>query len=303
MGLANAALMVTVLLWGSMLPVMDVLLRQYDPFTLNVARYLMAIPLSLAILRLAETGPLLPRGVSVLRIAWLGGGIAGFILLFSFGIAYSDTLTAIAIMAAAPVVSNLVARFGFGEAPASGIVPALAASVIGGMLAMLDRSKGGFEIGFGGGEPLLVASTVCWAWYSLAAQRWLNGLSQIRITGLTVPAAGLWVFAAYLILMSTGYVQTSPPMPGAREIGLIAWSARGGASIAVFMWNYGVRHIGIQVASMFTNLTPVVGVLVAIWFGATPRIEQLLGGALIVGAVIWVQTRRKAAVAFTDEPA
>ena len=295
MGTANAALMITVLLWGSMLPVLDVLLRQYDPFTLNAARYVLAIPLSLTMLRMAEAGPFLPRGVSVWRLLWLGGGIAGFVTFFNFGIIYSDTVTAIAIMAAGPVVANLVARFGFGEAPAPGIMPALAASFAGGVLAMLDLSKSGFNIGFKGGEPLLVAATGCWAWYSLAAQRWMEGVSQLRITGLTVPAAGVWVFAAYLALSGTGYVQQPPPMPGAREVGLVAWSALGGASIAVFLWNYGVRHIGLQVSAMFMNLTPIVGVLVAIWFGATPRIEQMLGGALIVGAVIWVQTRRNAA--------
>lgn len=302
MGLANSALLITVLLWGSMLPVLDVLLRQYDPFTLNAARYVLAIPLSLTMLRLAEAGPLLPRGVSIPRVLYLGGGIAGFVTLFNFGIIYSDTVTAIAIMSSGPVVAHLVARFGFGEAPVPGIMPALAASFAGGMLAMLDLSGSGFDFGFGGGEPLLVAATGCWAWYSLAAQRWMQGLSQLRITGLTVPAAGLWVFAAYLVLMGAGYVQLSPPVPGAREIGLVAWSALGGASVAVFLWNYGVRHIGLQVSAMFMNLTPIVGVLVAMWFGATPRIEQLLGGALIVGAVIWVQTRRKAAVAITDEP-
>jgi drug/metabolite transporter (DMT)-like permease len=292
-GLANTALMITVLLWGSMLPVLDVLLRHYDPLTLNAVRYVLAIPLSLTMLRLAEAGPLLPRGVPVLRILWLGGGIAGFVTLFNFGIIYSDTVTAIAIMSAGPVVANLVARFGFGEPPAPGIAPALAASFAGGMLAMLDLSEGGFDIGFKGGEPLLVAATGCWAWYSLAAQRWMRGMSQLRITGLTVPAAGIWVFTAYLGLLSAGYVQLPPPMPGVREVGLVVWSALGGASIAVFLWNYGVRHIGLQVSAMFMNLTPIVGVLVAIWFGASPRIEQLLGGALIVGAVIWVQTRRK----------
>lgn len=295
MGLANAALMITVLFWGSMLPVLDVLLRQYDPFTLNVARYAMAIPLSLGMLRLAEAGPLLSRGVSVWRILWLGGGIAGFVTFFNFGIIYSDTVTAIAIMAAAPVIANLVARFGFGEAPVPGITPALIVSVAGGALAMLDLSKDGLAIGFRGGEPLLMAAAGCWAWYSLAAQRWLWGMSQLRITGLTVPAAGIWVFASYLVLVAMGHTQPSPPMPGLREVGLVAWTALGGASVAVFLWNYGVRHIGLQVSAMFMNLTPVVGLSVAMWFGATPRIEQLLGGALIIGAVIWVQTRRKAA--------
>lgn len=301
MSLPNAALMLTVLLWGSMLPVLDVLLRQYDPFTLNVARYVLAIPLSLGMLRLVERGPLLPRGVSIPRIMWLGGGISGFVTLFNFGIIYSDTVTAIAIMAAGPVVANLVSRFGFGEAPVPGIAPALAASFAGGALAMLDLSEGGFRAGFGGGEPLLVAATGCWAWYSLAAQRWMRGMSQLRITGLTVPAAGIWVFAAYLVLAATGHTQTPPQMPGPREVGLVAWSALGGASIAVFLWNYGVRHIGLQVSSMFMNLTPIVGVLVAMWFGAVPRLEQLFGGALIVGAVIWVQTRRKAAITVVDD--
>ncbi len=69
----------------------------------------------------------------------------------------------------------------------------------------------------------------------------------------------------------------------------------GGASVAVLCWNYGVRQIGLQLASMFMNLTPIVGVLVAMWFGATPRVEQVLGGMLIVGAVVWVQRRRRVA--------
>lgn len=302
MGLANAALMMTVLLWGSMLPVLDVLLRQYDPFTLNVGRYVLAIPLSLAMLRMMEAGPLLPRGVSIARIIWLGGGIAGFVTFFNFGILYSNTVTAIAIMAAGPVVATLVARVGFGEPAVPGIMPALLASFAGGLLATMDLSNGGLKIGFGGGEPLLVAAMACWAWYSLAAQRWLDGMSQMRITGLTVPAAGIWVFAAYMCLMAIGHVQLPPPTPGLREIGLVAWSAMGGASIAVLCWNYGVRQIGLQLASMFMNLTPIVGVLVAMWFGATPRIEQILGGALIVGAVIWVQRRRRAAAAPAKDP-
>jgi drug/metabolite transporter (DMT)-like permease len=100
--------------------------------------------LMITVLRMAEAGPFLPRGVSVRRLLWLGGGIAGFVTFFNFGIIYSDTVTAITIMAAGPVV--------------------------------------------------------------------------------------------------------------------------------------------------------------AIWFGATPRIEQLLGGALIASAVVWVQTRRKAVLAFTDKP-
>lgn len=292
MGLANAALLITVLLWGSMLPVLDLLLRQYDPFTLNVGRYLLAIPLSLTMLRVLEPGPILPRGLPVLRVLWLGAGIAGFVTFFAFGILFSNTVTAIAIMAAGPVVASIVARFGFGEDAPAGLMPALAMSVAGSLLAMLDWSGSRVSIGFGGGEPLLVVASACWAWYSLAAQRWLEGLSQMRITGLTVPAAGLWVFAAWLLLAATGHVSLPPPMPGLREIGFVAWSALGGASIAVFLWNYGVRHMGLQVSSMFMNLTPVVGVLTAAWFGTTPRLEQLMGGALIVGAVVWVQKRR-----------
>lgn len=280
-----------------MLPVLGVLLRHYDPFTLNAARYVLAVPMSLAMLYLAERGPILPRGVSPWRILLLGGGVAGFITLFNLGILYSDTVTAIAIMAGAPVVANLVARFGFGEPPAAGIGPALAVSFAGGVLAMTDLSHG-LKIGFGGGEPLLVVAAACWAWYSLAAQRWLEGMSQLRITGLTVPAAGIWIFAAWLVLAAAGQTR-APGIPGPKEAALIAWTALGGASVAVFLWNYGVRQIGVQVASMFMNLTPVVGVLVAMWFGDAPRVEQIFGGALIVGAVFWVQKRARRRLAGT----
>ena len=55
--------------------------------------------------RMAEAGPFPPRGISVWRLLWLGGGIAGFVTFFNFAITYSDTVTAIAIMAAGLVVA------------------------------------------------------------------------------------------------------------------------------------------------------------------------------------------------------
>ena len=76
---------------------------------------------------------------------------------------------------------------------------------------------------------------------------------------------------------------------------------------SIKLWDLrGLQQIGPRFERQSDTVTAIAimaaGLVVAIWRGATPRIEQLPGGAPIAGAVVRVQTRRKAVLAFTDKP-
>jgi len=50
-------------------------------------------------------------------------------------------------------------------------------------------------------------------------------------------------------------------------------------------WNGGIAKLGPARAAIFMNLVPVASMVIAAFSGAPPNQAQLLGGALVIGAV------------------
>ena len=59
-------------------------------------------------------------------------------------------------------------------------------------------------------------------------------------------------------------------------------------ALAYFIWSYGVRKIGSTRTAIYSNITPIVALLVA-WaaLGETPTPGQLVGAAVILFGFIW----------------
>ena len=55
-------------------------------------------------------------------------------------------------------------------------------------------------------------------------------------------------------------------------------------SLCLF-WNVGIAKLGPARAAIFMNLVPVASMVIAAFSGAPPNHAQLLGGALVIGAV------------------
>ena len=56
-------------------------------------------------------------------------------------------------------------------------------------------------------------------------------------------------------------------------------------------WNYGVRQLGVVVASLFLNFVPAFTILITTLQGRPPTTMQLLGGALVLAGVLQSQLR------------
>lgn len=84
-------------------------------------------------------------------------------------------------------------------------------------------------------------------------------------------------------------------MPSAAALGMLAWVGIGGAGLAILFWNFGVSHVGVPVATLYTSLAPVFSVAVAAaFFGSTVTLQQIAGGMLILAGVVrmqWLQAR------------
>jgi drug/metabolite transporter (DMT)-like permease len=288
---ANLALLVTVFAWGSQIPVLTELFERWDPYFLAAIRYVLAVPVLLAILAVAEPGRALLRPLLDRRLWLLGLALGLFVPLYTLGIAHADPNTAAILGSTGPAVAAVVAWACFRLPFDRTMVPAIVLAMAGGILATYDPNAAGGAFDLRGGEALILLATACWAWYSFAAQRWYAHWSQLRISCLTMVPGTI---ASVVICLAAGLVSGArlPAAPvTALDGGLIAWMTLMAVVAGLLGWNYGVRHLGVVVASLFLNFVPVFAILITTILGRPPTTMQLLGGALVLAGVLQSQLR------------
>src|SRR5262249_46895376 len=172
-----------------------------------------------------EPGRLRPAGVPAWRLVLLGGiGIGLFAPLFIMGVAHANPITAAIVGAAGPVVALFVAWL-VDRAPIDRrLLPGIGLVVLGGIVATVHFGASAGPLGLRGGEALIVASSFCWTWCSLTAQRWLHGCSQLRITTLVALPGSAVLLLVYLLAATAGLAHLPPAEP------------RGMADVALFLW-------------------------------------------------------------------
>ena len=291
---ANLGLFLSTAIWATMFPVTEALLATWDPYLIALGRLSVAAVVLTSALCLTEGRAAFARTLPWGRL-WIlgGGGIGVSIVLMTFGIKYSGSVTSAIIAAASPIIAAFIARFLFAIPVRLAVVVGAVVAVAGGLLATLG---GGAAVDdFRGGELLVLAGISIWAWYSQLAQRWLAGFSQLAITALTMITGMSSLALATAILLLLGMATPTADLSW-RSVGWVLYLGCGPASFCLFLWHYGVSRLGVTVASMYGNLVPVVVVLIAIFSGVYPVPAQLAGGALIIAGVLIAQSRRAIAV-------
>jgi drug/metabolite transporter (DMT)-like permease len=289
--LANLGLLVTAFAWGSQIPVLTELFQRWDPYFLAAIRYVLAVPVLIAVLMVLEPRGGLLRPLLEGRLWLLGLALGLFVPLYTLGIAHADPNTAAIFGATGPAVAAIVAWACFRLPFDRRMVPAILLAMAGGILATYDphAADGAFDLR--GGEALILLATACWAWYSYAAQRWYGHWSQLRISCLTMIPGTVVTVVVCLLAGAAGGATLPSAAPGALDSGLIAWMTLMAVVAGILGWNYGARHLGVVVASLFLNLVPVFAILIITAMGTPPTTTQLLGGALVLAGVLQSQLR------------
>jgi len=294
---ANAVLLIPILAWGLPIPFMDGFFDRWDPVFASMLRYAMALPVLWILWRLTRPKPvpLKPDWVGWGPVMRCGGiGLIGFTVTYSFALDYMHPLTAAVLSAAAPVIAAAVARLLFAQPLGEGVGLAMLLAVIGGILCTVDFDRvDGAGFSLRGGEPLLILSSAIWSWYSLETQRVLPGVPQLQATTLTFVPTVIFLPPLWLLLNALGLAHTTPPVADWRvdDVGVMLWVTFGGIAAATVTWNYGVRLVGVVVASLYLNLIPIATLLTALLLGIEPEPLQLVGGAIVLAGVVQAQLR------------
>jgi drug/metabolite transporter (DMT)-like permease len=290
-----AGLLLAALFWGGMIPLTKYQLERWDPYFLIAIRSIGAAPLLYLLMLWTDRNRPKPSHVPMSRV-WLFGvvGNGGFAVLYTVGIQFSDPVLAAIITAAAPAIASVTDRVFFRLPFNRLMLPGIVASAAGCALASIDFGDGKVGgVAFGGGELLVLASTVCWAWYSTVAQRWCPDWSQFRITFATMATSGTAGCVLYAVLVLAGTVDFPPPPPARwEEVFSLGWYIVTVMVLGVVLWNTGVRAVGVVTASLYINLTPCVAILILVLLqGAQPTTQQLLGGVLVLAGIVYSEWR------------
>jgi O-acetylserine/cysteine efflux transporter len=290
--LGNLALVAVACAWGTMIPAISHLSHTWDPFFLGAVRYVGGVPLLFAALWLAE-GFGRPRARPAMWKALVPGwfGLGGFAFIFTIGVAHANPVIAAVLGAANPVIAALVGGLVFRIPFDRRLTPAVILAVVGCALASIDWSHGGFSLDLRGGEPLVMIGSSLWAWYSIAIHRWLGGWSQLRKAANTMAHGAVPLIVGYFLARELGWAQAAPAIPHGWDLGIFIWMIAGAVVIGLLLWNFGVAKTNLVVASLYTNLVPVIAVGLLAIGGEAPTLTQIAGGALVIGGVAWCEWR------------
>jgi drug/metabolite transporter (DMT)-like permease len=162
-------------------------------------------------------------------------------------------------------------------------------TVAGGLLVAFGQTETGHE-GYGG-IGLLVLGLVCWTWYSMKAQAWLAplGIGQLRLTMVSSGASGFWLWIVFGVTTALGIQPPPTAWPALGHVGILAYLIVVPTAICIALWNLGAARLGVTIATVILNLSPVFAVLLSVVIGIEPTPLQLIGGVVTLLGVAWLQ--------------
>ncbi len=279
-------LFLMVSIWGANFSLVKIALREFPELVFNALRLLIASSLFLAAIwwqQRTDQRPALTRAEwrRVIVLGLIGHLVYQF--LFLGGLKRTSVANGSLIMGTTPVVVALLSAWTGHERISLQRWLGAAISFAGLYLVV------GGQAGLGNptGDLLVLASTVCWATYSVASVPLLKRHSPMVVTGYTMAVgATAYTLAAVPALQSMDWASVS-----VTGWGLMMASAVFALGLAYLIWYSSVQRVGSTRTAAWSNVTPVMAMsIAALWLGEGLTLRQLAGAAVIFAGLI--TTRR-----------
>lgn len=279
-------LFLMVAIWGANFSLVKVALREFPELVFNALRLLIASSLFLGAIwwqQRTTPRPALSRAewVRVVVLGLIGHLIYQF--LFLGGLKRTSVANGSLIMGTTPVIVALLSAWTGHERISLQRWLGAAISFLGLYIVV------GAQAGLGNptGDLLVLASTACWATYSVASVPLLKRHSPVVVTGYTMTVgATAYTLAAVPALRAMAWGQVS-----ALGWGLMLASAVFALGLAYLIWYSSVQRVGSTRTAAWSNVTPVMAMsIAALWLGEGLALRQLAGAGVIFAGL--VMTRR-----------
>lgn len=289
------ALLLMVVVWAVNFSVAKLALASLSPLAFNALRF----PLAAAVVwgALRARGPLpLPEPRHRLRLLWLGllGNLV-YQQFFIFGLDRTLAGTASVLLAGTPIITAMLTALLGQEQVGWRSWTGAFATVFGMVLVVGSGATAGGSLL---GNLLMVGASLSWAGYTVGARPLVDRYGPLVVTAWTLSVGTVCI----VITGIPDLVRTDLAGLSAGVWGAVVYAGAMSIGVAYLIWNYGVRHLGNTRTAVYSNLVPVFALAIAWrWLDEVPSARQLLGAAVIIAGVSFVQARRAKRHARTRE--
>jgi drug/metabolite transporter (DMT)-like permease len=280
-GLTDILLFTMAVIWGVNFVVVKYATQVFNPVAFTGLR-VGTVAVFLLSVAVARHRPMLARRdlIGLLLLGMLGNGL--YQLFFVHGVARTRAGNAALIVGSAPAFIALVARARGIERVKGLTWVGIALSVSG--VGLVIAGSAGLSNGENTllGSVLVFFAVLCWTFYTIGLQPYTKRIDVIQLSAATMVGGAIpLMIASTPALLATDWA----------AIGVGGWLALLYSSvismgIAYFFWYRGLRVLGPTRTAVYSNLQPIVALLVAWAFlNEAPTIFQGVGAATIIAGV------------------
>jgi len=285
-GTTDLLLLTMAAIWAVNFSVVKYAMQIFSPLAFTGLRVGVAAAVLGAMALVSERTSLTRRDVLLLLgLGVLGNGL--YQLLFVSGMARTRAGNAALIVAAAPGFIALASRFRGLEKLGRMTIAGVALSVVGVAVVMLGSARGTAGSSTFLGSFLVFCGVICWTFFTVLLQPHTTRIKVVQLSAITM-AGG----AIPLLIVS------APALLATRwsAVGWEGWAALFYASVismvvAYMFWYRGLRVLGPTRTAVYSNVQPIIALLVAwLFLSEAPTAWQWGGAATIIAGVFLTRT-------------
>ncbi len=285
---ADLACLLMTLIWGSNLSVLKHALTEISPMSFNALR------LALGAVALAAITWVLEGRIEFQKRHWGLFAVFGFLgntlyqALFIEGVDRTKAGNVALLLSTATVFIALLSWLVGHERLTKLVWGGILLSLSGVTLILLESSSLGVSGGSVGGDLLIVSCSLCWAAYTVYARSMMRTYSALSFTTVT-----FGIGTVFFVLIATPQLLAEDwGRVSATSFVELALSALMALSVGYALWFFAVSRLGSTRASIYNNLIPFVGVLVAwLFLGESITLPQLAGGSCVLTGIYLTRLR------------
>jgi drug/metabolite transporter (DMT)-like permease len=280
--LTEGSLVLMAVIWAVNFSVVKYGTSLVDPLAYNGIRVGLAAVV-LALIAGIARAPLPPRSdlVALLALGALGNGF--YQCLFVIGVSKTSASDAALVIAATPAFVAIIGKLRGTERTSTKRGVGIALSILGMAFVVLGATTAAGGNASLTGDLIMLAASLCWATYTVLLKPYTGRIPGMQLSALTMVGGAIPLVAYCLPAMRRTDWSAYPPLGWAA----VTYSGIGSLVIAYAFWYRGVRIIGPTRTAMYSNLQPVVAVLVA-WalLSEVPTPMQCIGAGSIMGGLL-----------------
>ena len=282
-------LLITMTIWGSTFVVTKGVIDEFPPFTLAFVRVaigaLVLLPFALARSRAAGRTPLPWKSIVAMGLL----GVALYYALFNYSLRYTSASQGALVQSCIPAMTAMVAVVWLRERASTQRWFGIVLSIAGVMLVFSNVPDSGASAALLG-NTLMFLTVVCWGAYTSIAKRSAQGPDPVIVTtGIAAVGAILLLPLACMEIGSQGM-----PHASARAWLAVIYLGVGASGLAYLLYNSALQHMDASEVGAYTNLIPIVGVILGIVVLHEPVSARAIAGGVVVLVGVWLTGRREA---------